>query len=60
LNHAYPVKHKLKDYGMMKIFMISGSLSWDKEPEEDPGGRGMTLSPRQDLAMMAYDGRPLP
>jgi hypothetical protein len=26
-NHAYPIKHKLKDYGMMKNFMISGSLT---------------------------------
>jgi hypothetical protein len=27
LNHAYPVKHKLRDYGMMKNFMASGSLT---------------------------------
>jgi hypothetical protein len=25
--HAYPVKHKLRDYSMMKSFMTSGSLS---------------------------------
>jgi hypothetical protein len=24
-NHAYPARHKLKDYDMMKSFMISGS-----------------------------------
>jgi hypothetical protein len=26
-NHAYPVNHKLRDYGMMKNFMASGSLA---------------------------------
>jgi hypothetical protein len=25
-NHRYPIKHKLKDCGMMKNFMVSGSL----------------------------------
>jgi hypothetical protein len=24
-NHAYPIKHKLRDYGMMNNFMVSGS-----------------------------------
>jgi hypothetical protein len=37
-NHEYPIKHKLNDYGMMKNFMTSGSLTQDQEPEEDPGG----------------------
>jgi hypothetical protein len=27
LNHSYPIKHKLKDYTMMKIFMTSEALS---------------------------------
>jgi hypothetical protein len=26
-NHAYPVKHKLKDCNMMKNFMTSGTLT---------------------------------
>jgi hypothetical protein len=26
-NHVYRVRHKLKDYGMMRIFMTSGSLT---------------------------------
>jgi hypothetical protein len=26
-NHAYPVKHKLKDYDMMRNFMTSGSIT---------------------------------
>jgi hypothetical protein len=31
-NHAYPVEHKLMDCGMMKNFMITGSLDRDMEP----------------------------
>jgi hypothetical protein len=46
-NRAYPIKHKLKDCVMMKNFMTSGSLTRDKEPEEDPGGRGATPFPRK-------------
>jgi hypothetical protein len=26
-NHAYPIRHKLKDCGMMISFMTSGSLT---------------------------------
>jgi hypothetical protein len=26
-NHAYPIKHKLRDYNMMKNFIASGSLA---------------------------------
>jgi hypothetical protein len=26
-NHAYPIRHKLKDYGMMRSFMTSWSLT---------------------------------
>jgi hypothetical protein len=36
LNHSYPIKHKLKDYTMMKIFMTSEALSMGKKPEGDP------------------------
>jgi hypothetical protein len=34
-NLAYPIKHMVKDYGMMKHFMTSRSLTHDKELEED-------------------------
>jgi hypothetical protein len=26
-NHAYPIRYMLKDYGMMRSFMNSGSLT---------------------------------
>jgi hypothetical protein len=37
-NREYPVKHKHKDCDMIKNFMTLGSLTRDKEPEEDPDG----------------------
>jgi hypothetical protein len=43
----------------MKNFMTSGSLTRDREPKEDLGGRGATPFPREDAVMMVYDGRPL-
>jgi hypothetical protein len=59
-NHAYSINHKLKDCAMMKIFMTSGSLTRDKEPEEDQGGRGVTPFPGEEMVTTVYDGRPLP
>jgi hypothetical protein len=58
-NHTYPVKHKLKDYGLKKNFMTSGSLTWGKELEGDPRGKGTTPFPRE-VVMMVYDGCPPP
>jgi hypothetical protein len=34
LNLAYPIKHKLKDYTMMKNFMTLGTLSKGSSPRE--------------------------
>jgi hypothetical protein len=57
-NQAYPIKHKLNDYKMMKNFMTSGSLTRDKEPEEDPGRSDAMPFPREDAFMTVDDGRP--
>jgi hypothetical protein len=35
---VYPINHNLKDYDTMNSFMTSGSLTRDKETEEDQGG----------------------
>jgi hypothetical protein len=35
-NHAYPIKHKLRDCGMMKNFMASGSLAQGMEVDQAP------------------------
>jgi hypothetical protein len=57
-NHAYPVKHKFRDCDMMKNFMISGSLTWGMEPDEDPGGSDTMPFPKEDAVMTVYDRRP--
>jgi hypothetical protein len=54
-NHAYPLKQKLKDCCMMKNFMTSGSLTRDKEPEEDLGRNDVMPFPRKDAVMTVYD-----
>jgi hypothetical protein len=38
-NHRYPVRHKLKDCGMMRSFMTSGSLTWGAELDEGSVGK---------------------
>jgi hypothetical protein len=58
-NHVYPVKHKLGDGGKIKSFIISGSLTQDMEPEEDPRGGDVMPFPREDVVMTVCDGCPL-
>jgi hypothetical protein len=59
-NHAYPVKHKLKDCDMMENFMTLRSLTQDKESDEESCGRGVTLFSGEDAVMMIYEGYPPP
>jgi hypothetical protein len=56
LNNAYPVRHKLKDCGMMRTFMTLGSLTWGTELDEDPGRSDMMLFPGENAVMMVYGG----
>jgi hypothetical protein len=58
--HAYPVKHKCKDRDMIKNFMISGFLAWDKELKGDLGGKGVTPFTGDEAVMMVYGGPPPP
>jgi hypothetical protein len=58
-NHAYPIKHKPRDCGMMKNFMTSGSLTRGIEVDEVPDEGDTTPFPREDVIMTIYDGRPL-
>jgi hypothetical protein len=37
-NHAYPVKHTYKDYGLMKKFLTGGSKKGDGRKKPDPQG----------------------
>jgi hypothetical protein len=59
-NHAYPVKHRLKDYGMMRSFMTSGSPTLGVELNEGPDGSYTTPFPEENAIMMVYGGRPPP
>jgi hypothetical protein len=59
-NHVYPIKHKLKDYGMMKSVTILGSLTQDMEHKEDLSRRHVMPFPREDVAMTVYDELPSP
>jgi hypothetical protein len=58
-NHAYAVKHKLKECTMMKNFMALGALSKGKKPEGEPGGKGAAPFPREEAVMTIY-GWPSP
>jgi hypothetical protein len=46
-NHAYPIRHKLKDCDMMKSFMISGSCTLGTRLNEDPSGSNAMPFPRK-------------
>jgi hypothetical protein len=59
-NHAYPVKHKLKDYGKMQSFMTLGSLTWGTEVDEGPNGSDTAPFPEESVIMTIFEGPPPP
>jgi hypothetical protein len=48
----------LEDYGMMKNFMASGSLTQGMELNEVPDEGDTTPFPGEDVVMTLYDGHP--
>jgi hypothetical protein len=54
-NHTYLIKHKVKDYDVMKNFMILGSLTSGMELNEVPDGSDTMPFPGEDTIMMVYD-----
>jgi hypothetical protein len=38
-NHAYTVRHKLKECSMIKNYMTTGVLAKGMKPKSDPGGK---------------------
>jgi hypothetical protein len=58
-NHAYPIKHKLKECTMMKNFMTSGDHSKGKKPKGDLGKKGPTPFPGEEAVISIYGG-PVP
>jgi hypothetical protein len=59
-NHAYLIRHKLKDCGMMRSFMTSGSHAWGAELNEGPHGSDMMPFPEENTALIVYGGCPPP
>jgi hypothetical protein len=57
-NHAYLVQHKLRDCGMIKNFMVLGSLTQGMEVDEVPDEGDMTLFLGEDVVMTIHDERP--
>jgi hypothetical protein len=60
LNHAYPIKHKLRDCDMMQNFIALGSLTQGKEVDEVPDEGDTMPFPVEDVVMTIYDGCPSP
>jgi hypothetical protein len=59
-NHAYPIKHKLKDCDMMRSFMISGSPTQGTKLNEDLGKSDTMPFLEEDAIITVYGGRPPP
>jgi hypothetical protein len=53
-HHLYPVKHKLKDYTLMK-FMMSGALSIDRKPGGDPIRKSAAHIPGEAEVMTIFE-----
>jgi hypothetical protein len=58
-NHAYAIKHKLRDCSLMKSFMAIGSLPRGIEVAEAPIKDNTTPFPREDVVMTVF-GRSSP
>jgi hypothetical protein len=59
-NHTYPIKYRLRDYGLMKSFMTSGSLPWSMEVNDALDEGDSTTFLREDKVMTIYDACPSP
>jgi hypothetical protein len=57
-NHPYPIRHKLKDYGMMWNFMASWSLTWGVELDEGLDASDTTPFLEENVVMTVYWGCP--
>jgi hypothetical protein len=55
-NHAYPVRHKLKECNMMKNYMTTGPFTKGKKPEDDPIGMAVAPFLEEKKVMSIYGG----
>jgi hypothetical protein len=53
-NHAYPVRYKFKDCGMMRSFMTSGSITWGAELDEGLDESDTTLFLEENTVTTVY------
>jgi hypothetical protein len=58
-NHAYPIRHKLKDCGMMRSLMTSGSITRGAELDTGPDGSDTMPFPEENAVMIVYGGHSL-
>jgi hypothetical protein len=56
-NHAYLVRHNLKDCSMMRSFMTLGFFTWCVELDEGSNRSDMTLFREENAIMTIYGGR---
>jgi hypothetical protein len=54
LNPVYAIKHKLRDYSLMKSFMATRSLPWGMEVIEAPIEGDAAPFPREDVVMKVF------
>jgi hypothetical protein len=59
-NHAYPIKHKLRDCGMIKNFKASVSLTRGMEVDDVPDEGSAMPFPGEDATMTIYNECPSP
>jgi hypothetical protein len=55
-NHAYPIRHKLKECTMMKNYMSMRTLTKDKKLEGDSVGKAAAPFPKEKAVMSIYGG----
>jgi hypothetical protein len=55
-NHAYPIRHKLKDCVIMRSFMTSRSLTWGTRLDEGPDRNDATSFPEENAIMTILKG----
>jgi hypothetical protein len=54
-NHAYHIKHNLKECSMIKNYMITEALTKGKKPKGDQAGKAIVTFPREEAVMSIYD-----
>jgi hypothetical protein len=57
-NRAYPIRHKLKDCGIMRSFMTSRFLTWGAELDECLDGSDMTPFPEKTSSLWSLEDAP--